>query len=146
MNWHKRANKRTVPLTGTLRQSKDGFVYLEVSNDIIHGLFSILKDEEAVKPPYFGEDGIGAHISVIATSEIEKYKLDKIEEIGKEFEFKFDKIKSVDPHGWHGIEHVWFIEVKAPSLRNLRKKYGLPGSYKNLGHKFHITFAVKHKK
>ena len=82
-NLKKSANKSDVMLKGTLKQQDDGFCYLDISNNVIHGLFTLIDDENAEKPPYFGADGIGAHVSVISSDEGEKIKDVEIKELGQ---------------------------------------------------------------
>ena len=57
-------------LIGTLSQDKEGFVYINISNNFIHGLFPLVNDEDAEKPPFFSKNeiggGIGANISAIS--------------------------------------------------------------------------------
>jgi hypothetical protein len=133
---------KEVELFGILKQSKNGFVYLDISNNVIHGLFTMIDEEGIEKPPYFDKDGVGCHISVISEEEI---KDKKIKEIGEKFKFKLDKMYSVKPDTWEEMERVWFISLKAPRLSDLRKKYDLPATYKDKGEDFHISVAVKRK-
>ena len=144
MNWYKIAYKSrliSVPLKGILKQTDDGYIYLSVSNDVIHGLFSLI-DEENIEKALYGD--IGAHISVMNEDEFEEEI--KIGEIGKEFVFKLGKFHSTEPDGWDEMERVWFITCISPELEKLRKKYGLPKTYKNMGHEFHCTIAIRKKK
>lgn len=133
----------TVPLFGVLKQASDGYVYVDVSNNFIHGIFPLIKEKDIEKPPYFESkyQRVGAHISVMKSEEVEE--IEEIEEIGEEFTFKLGGLKSVEPEGWDDVERVWFIQVESPELEQLRKKYGF--SKKLNGHEFHITVAVKKK-
>ena len=151
MNWYKANVKiaykdrlRSVPLKGKLMQTEKGFVYLKVSNDVIHGMFRLIDDENVEEPPYFGDkpSQIGAHISVIADDEIKEKKIEEITELGKEFNFKLGKMYQTKPEGWDELDKVFFITVDSPELVALRKKYGLLKSYKGKGHDFHITVGV----
>jgi len=143
MNWYKISKKDEVELTGIIKQQDDGFVYVDVSNDIIHGMFRLVDEEGIEEPPYFDKDGIGAHISFMTADEVKD--LD-IEEIGQSVSFKFEDIKSTNPKGWADMNRVWFIELEAPELKEIRKKYNLPSTYDGRGHHFHITIAVRPKK
>ena len=69
-----------------------------------------------------------------------------IKELNDSFDFKLTGVKSVNPAGWDEIDKVWFVETEADSLKKLRKKYKLPETYDDKGHKFHITFAVRKAK
>jgi hypothetical protein len=148
MNWYKKAFKSrliSVPLCGTLKCTDDGFYYLKISNDVIHGLFALIDEENIEKPPYDlgGYKDIGAHISVMSQDELDK-DID-ITDVGKEFSFKLGKFYSTKPENWDEMERVWFVSVISPELENLRKKYKLPKTYKGKGHDFHMTVAVRKK-
>jgi len=138
------ARKLQVPLIGTVKQTYDGFVYVDISNDVIHGLFSLIDSETKEKPPYLEDDynNVGAHISVINAKELTKEK--PFQDSGTEVHFKLGKFYSVDPESWKGIKRVWFVEVESPELEEIREKYGL--SKKLKGHEFHITVAVERNK
>ena len=136
---------KSVPLTGTLKQTKDGFVYLKIPNNVINGLFACIDEENIQKPPYnIGKyKSIGAHISVMYGDEIKDEDV-VIKEIGKDISFKLGKFYSTNPMGWDEMERVWFITVDSPELEKLRNKYKL--SKKLNGHEFHISCAVRKKK
>jgi len=137
---------KEVKLYGKLTQAKEGFTYLSVSNNIIHGLFSLIREDGAEKPLYFGkkrgEYNNGAHISVMSSGEINNNKLE-ISEIGEEFPFKVIGIKSVKPKNWEEMERLWFVEVESPEIEKLRQKYKLPKTYEGTKNKLHLTIAVK---
>jgi len=148
MNWYKVAYKSrliSVPLKGTLKKSKKGFIYLSLSNNIVHGLYTLIDEDDIEKPPYFDNNdfSVGAHISVMNEDEF-KEAID-IKELGQEFSFKLDKFYSTQPDGWKDMDRVWFVSIIAPELERLRQKYGLSKSYKGDGHKFHFTIAVRKK-
>ena len=131
-------------LVGTLRQDKDGFVYIDVSNNIIHGLFPLIDDEGAEKPPYFGKGGIGAHVSAISDEELDEDV--EIKEIGNKIPFEIIGVHSANPEGWDEMSKVWFLTIDCPELKKIRRKYDLPETYKNKKQDYHITFATKRKR
>ena len=45
-------------LVGKLKQTDDGFVFVDVSNNFIHGFFPLIDEEGIEKPPYFDDDGV----------------------------------------------------------------------------------------
>jgi|3_EtaG_2_1085321.scaffolds.fasta_scaffold60318_2 hypothetical protein len=134
---------KSVPLYGKLKQANDGYVYLDVSNNFINGIFPLIRDEGIEKPPYFqGKyQRIGAHVSVVSSEEADMFE--DIEEIGEEFSFKLGSLKSVEPERWPDMDRVWFVQIESSELKQLRRKYGLP--QKLNGHEFHITVACKRK-
>lgn len=139
------SRKKQVSLVGILKKTKDNYIYLDISNNILNGLYSMLPEESAKKPPYNnkGFNNVGAHISVIKSDEYKDKDIEKIEEIGEEFRFQTGEIYSVDPKAWEGVSEVWFMDVNSPELEKLRQKYNLPKLMDK--HNFHISFAIKRK-
>jgi len=134
----KYAQLKDVKLKGVLKKTKDNYVYLNISNDVINGLISLIDHDEVEKPPYDLKsfNSVGAHISVIGTSEYKDNDLENIKEVGQEFNFTFKNIKDE-------MKKVYFVQVDAPELKKLRTKYGLPKLID--GHEFHITIGVEKK-
>lgn len=145
MNWYsqyKTANRREDAwLRGKVLQTDDGFVFVNVSNDIINGFFSALEEEGAEQPPYRESkySGIGAHISVMDAEEIKDRVLD---EKGKSIRYRVTGVFQVDPDRGK-MERIWALDVDSPDLEEIRRRYGL--SPKLRGHNFHITFAVRNR-
>lgn len=145
MNWYSlyklAGHREKAWLSGTLHRTHDGFVYLNVSNDIINGFFRGLDEEGVVQPPYREPkyNGIGAHISVMDPEEMEGRTLS---ELGKKFKYQVSGIFTVDPQRGK-MQRIWALEVQSPELEELRRRYGLPPKLR--GHDFHITFAVRYK-
>ena len=138
---------KDVKLVGTIKQNDKGFVYVKVPDDVIDGLYKMIDEENIQKPPYFGkgDDKIGAHISFISDEELEDKDI-KIKEIGQEINFELGPVFSTKPKGWKEMDRVWFVTVKSPEFAEIRKRYGLPSSYKGLKHDFHISVAIRKKK
>ena len=132
-------------LSGEIKQQDDGFSYIKINDKIIDAFYPMIEGE-ASKPPYFGKDGIGAHISFISSDEAEEKELSgKLKEVGKKIMFKITGLYNTNPAGWDEMKRVWFITVEAPELKKIRKRYGLPATYNGKGHKFHITVGVQKK-
>ncbi|HUS48858.1 MAG TPA: hypothetical protein VMZ91_01730 [Candidatus Paceibacterota bacterium] len=139
------AQLKEVKLKGILKKTKDDFVYLDISNDIINGFIPMLNYEEVDKPPYNLKsfNNVGAHISVIGTDEYKDNEIQEIKEIGQEFEFSLKDFKMTNPKGWDEMKKVYFLRVDSPELERLRKKYKLSKLIE--GHDFHITIGVEKK-
>lgn len=128
--------RKDLPSEGRLEQGRDGYIYLKVSNDYVHRLFPLIKQSGFHIPSSIQRNTkTGAHISVFYKKEGEH--VGKIPEIGKIYSFIPTEIKVVRSKS---KEYV-ILEVSAPELENLRKKYHL--SPKLMGHEFHITLAEK---
>lgn len=138
-NGKKRLSDKDFQLVGTLKQAPDGFVYIDVPDELLLGFLQAIGDKKAKKPPYFTRkyNNIGAHISVIYCDELEG---NEIEEIGNEYKYTISNLQSIKPQHWKGVNRIWLLNVKCPELQNLRAKYGL--SKKIQGHDFHITVAM----
>lgn len=145
MNWYKIAKKlKDVTLKGELKQTKKGFVYLKIPNNVINGLFALIDAEDIEKPPYDEKkyNSVGAHVSVIYEDEVKEKELE-IKEIGQEFNFNLGEFKSTKPDGWDEVEEVYFVNIYSEELEDLREKYKLPRKLN--GHEFHITIALEKK-
>jgi 8-oxo-dGTP pyrophosphatase MutT (NUDIX family) len=137
--------KTSYGLKGKLYASSTGWILLSVPNAIGRGAFDALNAPGTELPALSEEKGYNAHISVIRPEELEAAGLtpDDITERGKEFSYTLGPVRDVNPSGWGEMSRVWFIEVKSPELKTLRKTYGLTPLPKNNEHQFHISFAVR---
>jgi len=136
---------KETPMKGELKQDDEGFVYIDINNDFIDGMYPLIDEDGAEKPPYFDKDGVGAHVSVISPDELDEDNELKIEELGDDINFKIKEVYSTNPAGWDEMSKVWFVSIDAPDLKKIRKKYDLPETYKDKGHDFHITIGVQRK-
>lgn len=125
-----------LPHTGVLEEDHQGFVYLKVDDDYINKLYPLLKHRGYTKPDYFRRPNApGAHVSVFYIDE--RYRTGKIHEIGQTIPFTIKSLDIVPP-----TSHQYIVlQIEAPELEALRKKYGLKPLLK--GHDFHITIAKK---
>lgn len=129
------------PLNGVIRQRRDGFVYLSVASDFVEKLYPLVAKPGVIRPPYYGRNGVGAHVSVIKSDEADRFDVFDIKECGQRLSFSLGSIYSIRPLGWGQMQRVWFLSVESPSLERLRDRYGLEPKIN--GHDFHITFACR---
>lgn len=127
-----------LPQEGQLLVTSNGYGYLKVDDDYIHALFPLLGlEEEGFKePPYFRRaNAPGAHISIF-------YEDENVfpQEFGQTFHFELKGIVIVRPS--KEVSYA-VLQIEAPELEKLRKKYGL--SPKLHGHEYHISLAKKTK-
>ncbi len=137
------SSAKDVIFTGTVLQTSDGFVYVDVPNSIFNGFIPLLDDAE--KPPRNEKhyDDIGAHITLIKSKEIKNNNIN-FTDAGKVVNYVITGVQEVnDPDGWEEMEKVWFLKVQSEELENLRLKYNLPKRIKD--HDFHITIGVKRR-
>jgi len=133
-----------VVFQGEIRQTRDGFVFVDVPNSIFGGFLPLL-GSDVEKPPKNERhyDDIGAHITVIKRREVVDNNI-SFADVGKRISYKMKGVQKVEnPDGWEEMEAVWLIPVEAPELEKLRKAYGL--SPKILDHDFHITLGIKRR-
>ena len=137
---HNMSKQDTVIFSGELKQTKDGFVYLDVPDEIVKG-FSKATADDVKLPPYWtkASNKVGAHISVIKSDESRDLDV-RIKELGSSIQYQITDLKQLKPEGWDEMDQVYFLVVKSAELEKLRKEYGLPAKID--GHEFHITIAV----
>lgn len=129
-----------LPAKGRLAISENKLVYLDIDDDYIHQLFPYLKNQSIIKPDYFGEKSIGAHITVIYP---EEQKTIKQKEFNQEHLFSIKELVTAEI----GPKLYYVLLVESPSLLQLRKKYNLPDllNFKGYSIGFHITIGTAYK-
>jgi hypothetical protein len=128
--------EQNLPTQGILEQTKNGFVYVKVPDDYIYELYKFIHNEDYLFPPYFGENLVGAHISVIHSKEAPQ---EAIEELGLVVTFEIMELKKIYLQTMLGVESAYILTIHAPILDAIRKKYGLSSPY----YPYHITVGVK---
>jgi len=124
--------------TGTLRQDRHGFVYVDVSDEYIYKTVDYLESEGFHLPPYFcGRDGHGAHITVISAEEARRKGV-VIQEDGQPIFFKVKDCKIIASMR-EDVDAFCILTIEAPNLDAIRKKYGL-GKYP---YEYHITIGFR---
>jgi len=126
--------------SGPLKRSND-FLYVDVDDAWIHAVAPLIKEEGFTKPPYFGNDLVGAHISVAFPAEINNGQ--EIIECGTKIDFipRGCAIVRLNKPSTHlpNVTEVYVLIVDAPTLDQIREQYQLP----KLPYPFHITLGVK---
>ena len=128
--------EQNLPIEGILEQTENGFVYVKVSDNYIYELHKFIQNEGYIFPPYFGENFVGAHITVINSKDSPEMM---IEELGLLVTFKIVGCEIVYPQTLQGVEVAYILTVNAPILDAIRRKYGLPEPL----FPYHITVGVK---
>jgi len=128
---------------GTLRQTTQGYVYLDIDNQFILALLPYLAIHGLSRPPYFNlfHSPDGAHIPVIPAREAYFHSIGPIREAGLEYSFEIEGLYSIKPNHWPEIEEIWYFKIKCPELEQLRKKYFLPALPNS--HPMVIATAIK---
>ncbi|AMQ27062.1 TPA: hypothetical protein ACK8Z3_002482 [Legionella pneumophila] len=125
--------------TGKVAISQNQLTYLKIHDEWIHELFPLLQNEQIRKPDYFGNESIGAHISIIYPEENTTINP---KELDQEHRFKIKNIIKANLE----LKKYYAIIVEASSLVRLRKAYGLPENlyFKGYSIHFHITVGVEY--
>lgn len=123
-----------LPQTGVLKQEPNGYVYLDVSNAFVNTVGQKLDIPGQLRLLPTSSRSIGAHISVFN----EREGIDPIE-LGEEFSFAVEYIKSFTLHTRDGLKKLWVITVHSKELEALRLHYDCSARLK--GHDFHITLG-----
>ncbi|MBX7067384.1 MAG: hypothetical protein K1X28_09145 [Parachlamydiales bacterium] len=127
---------------GTLKQDANGMVYVDVDNDFIYKLYPWIQEEGFELPTsLYGNNALGAHVTVIYKREAEDYQLGWIKEAGDQVYFKVTGCKII-PLNQAGYELGCVVTIQAPNLDKLRKKYGLP----SIKYDYHILIGMKPRK
>lgn len=124
---------------GHIVSDENNFTCLSIDDNFIHALYPYFQqlNPHIEKPDYFGEDLAGAHITVIYP---EESALICEEDIGTSHQFTILNAFSAD----FGLKRYFGLLVKAPSLLDLRRRYGLGKKlqFKNCLVDLHITIGT----
>ena len=129
-----------LPHTGVLCQADNGYTYLDIDDSYIYTLHPLLVNAGTIihRPDYFGEGGIGAHISVIYKEERAIHG--KQLPIGGRHSFEIYDLcyANIDK------KRYYVLRVVSPSLEGVRTSCGLPIFLNFKGHAVphHITIGV----
>lgn len=129
---------RLLSLKGNTQLTENNLFCLNIDDAYVHQLFPLLKDERVIKPNYFGEKSVGAHITIIYP---EENKNINAHDLQQEHRFLIKDIVTAEI----GQKIYFVLLVESPTLLRLRKKYHLPDllSFKGYSIGFHITIGVK---
>lgn len=133
--------KEHLPQTGLLKQTEEGFIYIELPSEYVFETFPLIEQEFLSLPPYFGEGKVGAHITVATREEIAQRGFPPIPHLGEQIPFSivhFAKVLLAE-NSPLGTEAYLFL-IEAPMLEEIRAQLGLSPKIKD--YEFHITVAV----
>lgn len=133
------ATAQKVDAVGQLKLKGNGFVYLDVSNDLIDRVWQKLPVEGNFEPISTKPKQMGAHISVIHEDEMIGKEIWNLEEAGQWFQFEVKELRYFERKSPKGVKKVWLLAADSPALQRLRAHYGLKPKLK--GYDFHITLG-----
>lgn len=126
-----------LPTVGSLKMNALGLTYLDIDDNYIHHISPLINDKDAVKPDYFGDGLVGAHISVIYPSEETScHEID----LNQQHQFSVSNMYSAIIEN----KKYYVLKIKAPTLTSIRRRCGLPDKlfFKNYWIDLHITVAI----
>ncbi len=126
---------------GQLKLKSNGFVYLDVNNQLIDTIWQKLPIEGEFKALATDAKKMGAHISVIHEDEMIGKGIWNLLDAGQWFTFEVKEIRYVDRNTPKGQNRLWLLAVDSPALQRLRIHLGLKPKLKN--HDFHITLGYE---
>jgi hypothetical protein len=131
-----------LPKKGILRQDHEGFVYLELSDNFITEIYSLIHDQKNEEAPLYYVESSPAHIPVILPHEWTQRKgWGEIKDLENQFAFEISTLRSLKPTCWPDVEKIYFFEIKSHELENLRERHLLPPRIR--GHDFHVAVAFE---
>ncbi len=129
-----------LPIAGTLAQTSNGFIYLNIANEYITSIIPFFNDPSIDIPPYFdGAFKAGAHIAI--ASPLEEKKIYCPLPIGEVFSFTVTGCYKANLLYDLKNKYVWYLTVTSEELSELRESMG-QSSLPN-GETFYITVAYK---
>ncbi|MBI5346690.1 MAG: hypothetical protein HZB76_06080 [Chlamydiae bacterium] len=134
---------KKLPHEGILKQSKEGFLYIELPKEYILGLLPLISQSGFCPPPYFNQDKVGAHITVATTKEITDLNFPNVPYLGESIPFSIVNFSHVQLGNSSLGSEAYELIIDSPQIMEIRKKLGLSPKIK--GYDFHITVAVKCK-
>lgn len=131
---------KKLPNSGIIQQ-QGTYAFLKIDDAFIHDLYELLiHDGMMQKPDYFSPEKLfaGAHITIAYQEENKTLSCD---DINIHHQFSIQNLS----HVRLGPKEYFVLMVSAPSLEQLREKYGLPRKpyYKNIPIDFHITISIR---
>lgn len=130
---------KTLPNQGVLRQSNNGYTYLELDPGYSLRLPPLLNVNDLI----FDQPKIGAHITVFTAREAHRLNIFSIPELNNTYTFQVIGLNRVITKHCVGMQdgnRIWYVlSIATPELMALRNKYGLMSSKFN----FHISLAYQ---
>jgi hypothetical protein len=128
--------KEALQNQGVLQQNSDGFTYVHVPDQYIQDLLHKVARPGFGIPQFSQNNAISnAYITVMTADETKNIK--ELREIGQTIHFK--------PLGFYTVvihdKEYFMLAVDAPSLSEIREKYGLSAKPEN--HAFNLTVGVR---
>lgn len=132
-----------LPHEGILKQTKEGFLYIELPKEYIFGTLPLIVNPKVCPPPYFDTEKVGAHITVATAEEMASLKFPKIPYLGTTIPFSIINFSQVQLENSILGSEMYMLTIESPKINEIRTALELPPKIK--GYDFHITIGVNCK-
>ena len=129
---------KNLPHEGILKQTQEGFLYIELPKDYVFALQRFLP--KTCPPPYFKKGKIGAHITVVTAREMKDLNFPKVPFLGEKISFSIQSLEKVSLENSEIGSEAYLLLIDSPKILEIRKKLSLPLKIKAVD--FHITIGV----
>ena len=133
-----------LPTRGYITRNPDtGYVFLDLDDEWIFSVSSMMEKYGYETPPYFYGEATGAHVTLLPGFVGEKYK-DRDVEVGREVEFSVTGASPLYPtYRWYGMEALYMVWIESQELEEFIESFNDP-EYDGPGYgKFHIVVGVR---
>lgn len=133
-----------LPKVGYITRNFTGYVFLDLNDDWIESLESIMEKYGYQRPPYFyGAQGVGAHATILPAV-YGKNHPDSDVEVGRKIAFEISRAAPFYPrYGEYGSEAIYTIKIESPELDQVLKIFNEPEYKPGYGGGFHIVVGVR---
>lgn len=133
--------EKNLPHTGILRQTQDGFLYIELPRDYVFGVLPLIQNPSLSPPPYFAPDQVGAHITVATAQEISQAGFPTTPYLGQSIPFSILNLSKVKIENNTLGSEIYLLTVESTTITKIRSTLSLPPKIQD--YDFHITVGVE---
>ena len=130
-----------LPRTGHISRNPDtGYIYLDLDDDWIFNVSTLMESYGYETPPYFyGNGATGAHISLIPAA-VGKHYLEEDVDVGKEISLTVIGASPLYPtYRFYGTESLYVVWVESEELEKYIERFNQRVGFKH----FHIVIGVR---
>jgi hypothetical protein len=132
--------EENLPHEGVLKQTKEGFLYIELPKEYILETLALIDKPNVCPPPYFDTEKVGAHITVATAEEMASLKFPNAPYLGATIPFSIINLSLVQLENSLLGSEIYILTVESPKINEIRTTLELPPKIN--GYDFHITIGV----
>ena len=116
-----------LPTVGYITRNPTGYVFLDLDDEWIFSLETIMEKFGYEVPPYFyGGQSVGAHVTVLPAVYGENHQDTEVD-VGRKIKFKVTGAGAMFPtYRWYGTEAVYMIHIESRELDDVLKGFNEP--------------------